>query len=259
MSDQLLQAAQRRPFEGVAKILRYNWPQYLVGTVVVAAAGLSAIMVPLPPWATTVLLIGAALAGWWLLASVVVSHWVYDRSRLYEWTWVREIGLRTPIRWINVHAGLDESTPGLAAVLGQPPVLVLDIFDPAEMTEPSIARARKDAAKSWPSVPWTGTVPDEVQNVDVMFAIFCLHEVRRDHRRAELMSDLSSRLSAGGRCFVVEHLRDTANFLAFGGGFVHFLSQRVWLATFSAASLRVVSERRITPFVRVFELQRASE
>jgi hypothetical protein len=152
---------------------------------------------------------------------------------------------------------LDEATQGLADALQQLPVAVLDIYDPEEMTEPSIARAREDSTPAWPSLACPAAVPDEVQQVDVVFAIFCLHEVRRDRRRIELMSGLASRLSPAGRIIVVEHLRDAANFTVFGGGFLHFLSRRVWQTTFDGAGLRVASQRRITPFVTVFELQRA--
>lgn len=246
----------RRPFEGVSKILEYNWPQYLIGCAVAMTAVAAAAFVRMPTWATWILVGGASLAIWWLVSSLVASHWIYDRSSLYRWTWVPTVLRETPMRWVNIHAGLDESTEGLAAVLGQPPLVVLDIFDPTEMTEPSIARARNDARPTWPSVSCPGSVPVDVQNVNVIFAIFCLHEVRRDQRRIDVMADLASRLTTDGRIFVVEHLRDVANFVVFGGGFVHFLSRRVWFATFAAAALAVVGERRVTPFVRVFELQR---
>lgn len=258
MTNQAFQATQRRPFEGVAKILRYNWPQYLVGALVVVAAVVAASLIRAPSWIAPVLLGGALLAGWWLVASIAASHWVYDRSSLYRWTWARGISRGVPLRWVNVHAGLDESTPGLASELQHPPVVVLDIFDPAEMTEPSIARARKEAQAVWPCVPYAGSVPSDVQDVAVIFAVFCLHEVRRDQRRIELMSHLASRLSHHGRFFVVEHLRDAANFVVFGAGFLHFLPRGVWMRTFSGAGLQVVSERRVTPFVRVFELQRSA-
>lgn len=258
MIGQALQATQRRPFEGVAKILRYNWPQYVVGVLVVVAAVVAATLIRAPAWVAPVLLGGALLSAWWLVASIVASHWVYDRSSLYRWTWASAIPKGASLRWVNVHAGLDESTPGLTIELQEPPVIVLDIFDPAEMTEPSIARARKDAQALWPCVPYSGSVPSDVQDVAVIFAIFCLHEVRRDQRRVDLMAQLASRLSRHGRFFVVEHLRDAANFVVFGAGFVHFLSRSVWMRTFAGAGLQVVSERRVTPFVRVFELQRSA-
>ncbi len=258
MNGQTVHAPRRGAFEGVAKILRYNWPQYVVGTIVVITASGVALFFPSLGWARWILLAGASLAAWWLCASLVASHWVYDRSRLYRWDWARSFGPNPPLRWVNVHAGLDESTQGLAVELRQPPLAVLDIFDPTEMTEASIARARREAEIGWPSIHCAGTIPAEIERVDVVFAIFCLHEVRRESRRIELMTDLASRLSGGGRVIVVEHLRDAANFAVFGAGFAHFLSRRAWMTTFSRAALRVVNEQRVTPFVRVFELQRST-
>ena len=82
------------------------------------------------------------LAGFWVAASLVASWIVYDRSPLMRWDWLpRALGFK-PDAWINIHSGLDESTPKVRALLGERGGRVFDMFDPGEMTEPSIARAR---------------------------------------------------------------------------------------------------------------------
>ena len=60
---------------------------------------------------------------------------------------------------------------------------------------------------------------------------------------------LRRRLAPHGRAVLVEHLRDWPNLIAFGPGFLHFLSRRTWLHTIAESRLRIVREFSITPFV----------
>ena len=55
---------------------------------------------------------------------------------------------------------------------------------------------------------------------------------------------------------VVEQLRDWRNFLAFGPGFLHFHSAGAWRRCFAHARLLTVAESAVTPFVRVFVLEK---
>ena len=56
---------------------------------------------------------------------------------------------------------------------------------------------------------------------------------------------------------VVEHVRDVANFLAFGPGFLHFHSTGTWRRAWRSAGVHDVCQFRVTPFVRVFVLKPA--
>jgi hypothetical protein len=56
---------------------------------------------------------------------------------------------------------------------------------------------------------------------------------------------------------VAEHLRNWANFAAFGPGFLHFFSRRTWARCFRQARFVIDLEFSITPFIRVFVLRRS--
>jgi SAM-dependent methyltransferase len=95
---------------------------------------------------------------------------------------------------------------------------------------------------------------DEV--FDTIFLLFMAHEFRHAEARLLFFREIARVLAPYGRVVIVEHLRDLANFLAFGPGFFHFQSRQTWLSTLHAAGLKIVCESKITPFIRVFEATR---
>jgi hypothetical protein len=92
-----------------------------------------------------------------------------------------------------------------------------------------------------------------------VFLIFSAHEIRRRDSRARFFEELARVLAAEGSVILMEHLRDTANFLAFGPGFLHFHSRREWLRAAAAGNFRVQQEMSITPFVHVFVMEKEHE
>jgi SAM-dependent methyltransferase len=178
---------------------------------------------------------------------------VYDRSPLRRWTWIADALPDPPQRWINLHAGVDEATPALRRMFPGTRGRVFDIFDPAEMTEPSIARARAIAKPAEPSehADWRN-LPLANGSCDAAILLLAAHELRTHAARVTLFAELRRRLRGCGRIVLAEHLRDAANFLAFGPGFRHFFSRAAWLAAARDAGLEIEREFRITPFVAVF-------
>ena len=66
---------------------------------------------PLSARAQAVLYSTIALASLWLAGSLAASWVIYDLSHLMRGTWILDaLGFR-PATWINIHAGLDETTP----------------------------------------------------------------------------------------------------------------------------------------------------
>lgn len=245
---------------GVRQIARLNWPFYAaaLAAIVIASAALAA--VPMPTSARGIVLVATGAAAFWTAGSLVASWIVYDRSPLMRWRWIREALGIAPVSWINVHAGLDESTAALRRLFVGTSSRVFDIFDPVEMTEPSIARARTlalDAPDAFAAerVDFRD-LPVQTGTIDVAFLLLSAHELRTDSARGALFAELHRVLVPGGRVLVAEHLRNWANFLAFGPGFLHFHARRTWARSFARSRFAIRSEFSITPFVRVFILRR---
>jgi hypothetical protein len=247
----------RGRFQGVMQIVRFNWPFYVIAPSVVIAAGLVAARVT--GAARIAMVLGAAAAGYWIIASLVASWWIYDLSALRDWRWVGPALKASPATWLNLHAGIDESTPALRSLFPNSTGRSLDFYEASVMTEPSIRRARRLAHNAEPSEAADFrrlAAADGSQGA--AFMLLSAHELRRHEDRVALLREVGRVIGADGRAIVAEHLRDAANFFGFGPGFVHFHSRRTWLRSFADAGLIVESNFRITPFIAVFVLRRSS-
>ena len=123
------------------------------------------------------------------------------------------------------------------------------------MKEPSIRRARR----LFPPTPGTLSAPYDrwpaaTESADVVFGLLAIHELRSDAERGAWFAEARRCLSSSGRVILVEHLRDIANFIAFGPGFLHFHSRWSWERGWESAGFRLADEFRVTPWVRVFVL-----
>jgi SAM-dependent methyltransferase len=239
---------------GVRQIVRFNWPFYVGGIASIIVATWLIAQLPALPVVRAAAWSAAAVAGFWILGSLGASWVVYDLSELTRWNWVvRTIG--RPPGWISIHAGLDTASRGLRRSLGGHG-RVLDIFDPVEMTEASIVRAREADTHSehvdFRALPVAG------ESVEAALLMLSAHELRSEAARVTLFTELRRALTPDGRVIVAEHLRDVANFIVFGPGALHFHSRRTWTHSFAASGLTIASEFAITPFVRVFVLRKAS-
>jgi len=239
------------------KIVEFNWPFYAAAVAIGVAIPAVTMSVPLGVGTRAAAYAGTGLVVLWIVASLVASWIVYDGSRLMEWDWVLQALGFSPKSWINLHAGYDASTPALRQIFKGADGRVFDIFDPREMTEPSIRQARRLARNLVTPEPADFRhLPVATGTVDVATLLLSAHELRSESARSALFTELRRVLGPGGRVVVAEHLRDWANFLAFGPGCLHFHSRRTWARCFSRHRFDIHREFSITPFVRVFVLRR---
>jgi ubiquinone/menaquinone biosynthesis C-methylase UbiE len=249
----------RARFAGVLEILQYNWHFYAASLCAVFATVALLWLRLLTPLGEALLIAAAALAVFWSIASLLASWYIYDHVGVTRWSWLPQTLPSSPRQWLNIHAGLDQSTPTLAQLFPNTEFTVLDIYDANEMTEPSIARARQLHPSSHPAIPAKlDALPLPDQTRDTVFLLFAAHEIRQPALRAQFFRELARVLTPSGQVLLVEHLRDWKNFLAFGPGFLHFHSRKEWLCLARAAGLSVESETPVTPFIRCFLVRKPS-
>ena len=245
----------RKSYQGVLNIVRFNWHFYF-GALLVAS-----ILVVISYFATAEFKMASTVFGLMILLttvlSLVVSHYVYDRSCLYRLSWLKNGPNNTaPEQIVNIHAGYDETSSLLARKYPHSKLIVLDFYDPSKHREISIKRARK-AYPPYPNTLSTSStnIPLSDHSTDRIFLMLSAHEIRDDQERLEFFRELKRVLNKHGQILITEHLRDLANFLAYNLGAFHFHSRNTWVKAFKSAGLRVTSEIKITPFITTFTLE----
>jgi SAM-dependent methyltransferase len=253
---------------GVRKIIAFNWPWYVLALVGNVCAVLLLLGVSLTAELRLLGAVAVGIGNTWLVASLLVSHWVYDRSPLARGAWLDTLDPSAQELAI-LHAGHDEASQFVHQRYPEAKISVYDFFDPQENTEASLQRARSTAASSGPAGAAAASshrpiavrgdrLPLADGALDIAFVVFAAHEIRNPEKLGLFFAELHRVLKPRGVVVVVEHLRDVCNALAYGPGAWHFLARSRWLHAFSVANLPVASETRYTPFVTCFCLARSA-
>lgn len=251
-----MEAVMRKPYQGVFNIIRFNWHFYVIAAISVLLLLVAGnLMGTLMFWPCTVLATSILAST---SISLFVSYYVYDQSSLYDFAWLQQFNKLSTRNVVNIHAGFDETSSTLKENFPDSTLQVFDFYEASRHTEISIERARK----AYP--PYNGTVkiatsklPLAENDVDIIFNIFALHEVRNRDERIQFLKEQVRALRQDGQVVVVEHLRDVPNFLAYTIGFLHFISGSEWNYNFQQAGLFLANKFKITPFITVFILRKA--
>lgn len=232
-------------------VLRFNAAMPVLAVLAVVVGVVVAVS-PVPDLVRVVGAAGALVALYLLVASTLVTFLVFERSGLTRYAWLPDFLGGPPARWVNVTTGFDDTTGTLARLWPDSSMLAVDWFDPSVDHEAALLRARAIRPPVRIAVRPGDSLPVADASVDAVFLLLAAHEVRDQHGRTTLFSDIARILEPGGRLVIVEHARDLANGLAFGPGVLHFHPPTVWRLAGTQAGLRLIDEARRTPFVRVF-------
>jgi ubiquinone/menaquinone biosynthesis C-methylase UbiE len=245
----------RKPFQGVANIVRFNWHFYLISALVITAVLIANQFIDNQFAIYVNLFCLLVVAG--TLISLSVSYYVYDLSDLYSFKWMDNIGISRGDKIVNINAGFDETSSILKDKFPDSELVIFDFYDPTKNTEISIERARK----AYPAYPNTqlieaSSIPLPDNYADCVFVILAAHEIRKQEQRTIFFKELNRVTKPAGKIFIMEHLRDLPNFLAYNFGFFHFLPKSIWYNTFDCADLIISEQVKKTPFITIFNLEK---
>ena len=246
-------AEVRKTFQGVGNVVRFNRHFYLFAAITICAAFILSFFAAEP--LKLLILLGGCAALLTTAASLAVSFYVYDLAGIYDLNWIKKNAFSGTI--ININAGFDEISGALAEKFPAANLIVADFYDAAKHTEISIERARK-IYPPFPATRQIGTtkMPFADESAAAIFLFFAAHEIRDESEKEMFFNELNRCLDSDGEIYVVEHLRDTANFLAYNIGFLHFFSKKSWRRIFVKTRLVIVEETKLTPFVSLFTLKK---
>lgn len=245
---------KRGNFTGVLQILQFNWPFYLAAILIAGLSLLCLLFFSFSIFFKFFFQASLFFSLFWTCSSLIVSYWVYDRSPLYQWNWILKYFPLSAQEMANIHAGFDESSEKLRLLFPEARWKILDIYRSTSSTG-SLERARNHQDSSSEKID-PRALPFPEASFDGLFLIFAAHEIRETKVRLKFFEELHRVLKPHGKILLVEHLRDFANFLAFGPNFLHFFSRKEWLRCIESASFKMKQEFNITPFVNIFVLEK---
>lgn len=241
---------ERKSFQGVYNIIRFNWHFYLFASL---------ILIPLlyfnnafSQQIQSYILLLAITGIISVVLSLVASFYTYDYSNLYRLEWLPNSDRK---KILNINAGFDETSKIIQNKFPKTELTVCDFYDQNKHTEVSIRRARK----AYPPYEKTISVsteklPFQDNSFDCAIAILSAHEIRSRNERITFFKEISRVTKTEGQILVTEHLRDLNNFMAYTIGVFHFHSKSEWLKTFELAGLLVENESKPSRLITTFTL-----
>lgn len=235
---------QNHQYSGMISTLLYNWPIFAGMLLFGLVAGGAGLWLPVP-WRW--FLLGGGIAGLGLALSILAAtFFVYDWGQQREYDRLAELGdLSQANVIVDITCGKLRGTRGLLARVEQGHYFLIDIYDPAKMTDQALRRAREmeppleTDRRIYRREAKAGSIPLPHHWADIIYCGFSLHELADPADREAIFAEFARILKPNGRLLLAEQGRDLRNFLAFGPGFFGFLSPGVWQKHITAAGLTI--------------------
>lgn len=245
----------RKPFQGTCNVIHFNWHLFVLSLCF--CLFLFLVNPYLNDTALFFSYLSMFITGCIIFLSVSITWYVYDISDLYQMSWLRSLKNERPENIVNINAGFDETSELLKRRYEKSTLTILDFYDPLKHKSLSIKVARK-AYAPYPNTQKVNSTELFLKDdyADQIYAILSAHEIQNLNERIIFFTELKRILKKEGQIIVVEHIRNTANFIAYNFGFFHFHSRVNWLKTFQNSGLEVKAETNLTPFITIFILEK---
>lgn len=245
---------KRKPLQGVLNILSFNRHFYYIGLILIVTLISSQKVFN---WPEHYLYTTLALVTFGLIMPLIVSAYVYDFSKYYTFNWLDKLKLKNLKHIANINAGFDETSHIIKHKFPEANLKVFDFYNEKKHTEKAIIRARK-ASNIYPNtltIP-SNNIPLKTNSMDAVFLLSTVHEIRSNEEKIIFLKECYRVCKPNGHVIMVEHLRDTANFIAFSVGFTHFFTKKTWLKVFKKANFKIKQEYKFTPFMSIFNFKK---
>lgn len=192
-----------------------------------------------------------------IIASVVASYILYDKSDLYKLNKMQNfLDFDKSKNAILIHASFDPLSPTLEKKYPNLNLTVCDIFENRHEHDSGIKVSKKVFPPNPEEiiiVPNKLPFPDKSQ--DMILAITAIHEILSHNERVLFFKEAQRILKKDGLIILSEQFRDVTNFAFFNIGAFHFLSKKQWEKAISEVGLKIVENRKITPFANMLILK----
>ena len=244
-------AGLRKPFQGVTNIIRFNWHFYAIAFAVLLLLGGMASLFENPLSLVIYFIMDFLLLT--ILISLLTSYYIYDVSDFYLLKWIENKNTESLL--VNIHAGFDETSHLIQNKFNKAELIVLDFYNPQKHTEPSIRRARKAYPSYHGTLQITSThIPLPENSADKILVLFSAHEIRDPQERLLFFKELYRVLKPSGQLYLMEHLRDLPNFIAYNIGFFHFFSKASWIKMINETHFKTLKKEKLNPWITNFIL-----
>jgi len=239
-------------FQGVRNIIMFNRHLFMIPIAVTAIVCFLLFYLDLNALTLIILngILGITLIP--TLISIFCSYYIYDVSSLYELKFLKHANDE---KILNIIAGFDETSVIIKERFPNTNLTICDFFYSIDGTTRSIQRAHD----IYPMYNETLAVnfnefPFKDNTFDTINIFMAAHELRKERDRVDFFKEVKRTLKPSGKIFVTEHLRNTANAIAFNFGSFHFFSENNWKKVFHLAGLDVLTDHPNTLFIKTFEL-----